>query len=47
MAFKKKGLKGRKMQRRQDHWRKENNSHSDLGAAMLMLYSTPSDETVS
>jgi len=35
------------MQRRQDHWRKQNNSHTDLGAVTLVLNSTLSDESVS
>jgi predicted transposase YbfD/YdcC len=43
----KKCLEGRKMQKRQDHWRKQNNSHADTGAVTLMLNSTLSDDSVS
>jgi hypothetical protein len=43
----KKCLERCKMQKSQDHWLKQNNSHTDLGAATLMLNSTLSDESVS
>jgi len=32
--------------KRQDHWRKQNNSHTDLDAVALMLNSTLSDASV-
>ena len=43
----KKCLEGRKMQKRQDHWCKQNNSRTDMGAVTLILNSTLSDDIVS
>jgi isopenicillin N synthase-like dioxygenase len=35
------------MQKLQDHWRKQNGSHTDMGAVTLMLNSTLCDKVVS
>jgi len=43
----KKCLEGCKMQKHQDRWLKQNNSHINMAAAKLMLNSTLSDESVS
>jgi hypothetical protein len=43
----KKRLEGRKMQKHQDHWHKQNKSHIDQGAVTLTVNSTLLDESVS